>query len=149
MVFTMSELIHWGYNTSVRLSNFLLRIQENGKYQFTSFNNSFEGITGEKDEGFAGTVIKDTWTTTRRGGNGREVGRAGVVGRGGGKGRKLYLNNNKKKLKKKLLKDRCSERDIFTKIWKLKLKLQGGLNHSLVYSWVNYGTNFVKTGNTS
>ena len=32
---------------------------------------------------------------------GREVGRAGVVRRGGGKGRKLYLNNNLKKGKKK------------------------------------------------
>ena len=29
------------------------------------------------------------------GGNGREVGMAGVVGRGGGKGRKLDLNSNK------------------------------------------------------
>ena len=28
---------------------------------------------------------------------GKEVGRAGVAGRGEGKGRKLYLNNNKKK----------------------------------------------------
>ena len=24
---------------------------------------------GEKGEGFTGTIIKDTWTTTRRGGN--------------------------------------------------------------------------------
>ena len=31
---------------------------------------------------------------------GREVGRAGVVGRSGREGRKLYLNNNKKNLKK-------------------------------------------------
>ena len=32
---------------------------------------------------------------------GREVGWAGVVGRGGGKGRKMYLNDNKKCLKNK------------------------------------------------
>ena len=30
---------------------------------------------------------------------GKEVGKVGMVGRGGGKGRKLYLNNNKKMLK--------------------------------------------------
>ena len=41
---------------------------------------------------FTGTTIKDTGTITRGGGNGKEVGRAGVVG----KGRTLYLNNNKK-----------------------------------------------------
>ena len=52
---------------------------------------------GEKGKGFIGTIIKDIWTITRGGGNGRQVGRAGVMGRGGGKGRKLYLNNNKKK----------------------------------------------------
>ena len=39
-----------------------------------------EGISGEKGEGFVGTIIKDTWTMTGwqgGGGNGREVGRAG------------------------------------------------------------------------
>ena len=51
---------------------------------------------GEKGEGFAGTTIKDTWKITRGWKQGREVGKAGVVGRRGGKGRKLYLNNNEK-----------------------------------------------------
>ena len=46
---------------------------------------------GEKDEGFTGTIIKDVGTITRGSGNGG--GRWGGVG---GKGRKLYLNNNKK-----------------------------------------------------
>ena len=52
---------------------------------------------GEKGEGFTGTTIKDTWTITGEVGwkQGREVGKVGVVGRGGGNGRKLYLNNNK------------------------------------------------------
>ena len=37
-----------------------------------------EGISGEKGEGFVGTIIKDTWTITGwGGGNRREVGRAG------------------------------------------------------------------------
>ena len=39
-----------------------------------------KGISGENDEGFVGTIIKDTWTIMgwgRRLGNGREVGRAG------------------------------------------------------------------------
>ena len=52
---------------------------------------------GEKGEGFAGTIIKDTWTITRRR-RGNRGGRWGALGwwRGvGGKGRKLYLNNNK------------------------------------------------------
>ena len=31
-------------------------------------------------------IIKDTWTITKGDGNGRGVGRAGVVGRGGGEG---------------------------------------------------------------
>ena len=51
-----------------------------------------EGISGEKGEGFAGTIIKDTWTTITRSGGGNRGGRweglgcwAGV----GGKGRKL------------------------------------------------------------
>ena len=40
----------------------------------------------EKGEGFAGTIIKDTWTITRgEWKQGREVGMAGVGGRGGGK----------------------------------------------------------------
>ena len=47
---------------------------------------------GEK--GLIGTTIKDTWTKTRRGGD-----RGGM----GGKGRKLYLNNNK--IQKYLKKD--------------------------------------------
>ena len=52
---------------------------------------------GEKGEGFMGTIIKDTWTTTKQGWKwGREEGRDGMVGRGGGKGRQLYLNNNEK-----------------------------------------------------
>ena len=38
------------------------------------------------------------------GGNGREVGMAEVVRRGGGKGRKLYLNNNK--IQKYLIKNK-------------------------------------------
>ena len=51
-----------------------------------------------KGEGFAGTIIKNTWTI-RPGGWGVENrgGRWGGVGWGGGvggKGRKLYLNNN-------------------------------------------------------
>ena len=52
---------------------------------------------GEKGEGFTGTTIKDTWTITR--GDGNRGGRWGGLGCGegvGGKGRKLYLNNNKK-----------------------------------------------------
>ena len=44
-----------------------------------------EGIIEEKGEGFAGKSIKGLWTITRR-----------VVGGVGGKGRKLYLNINKK-----------------------------------------------------
>ena len=45
-----------------------------------------EGIIGKKGEGFAGTIIKDTWTITRgEWKQGREVGRAEVVGRGLGK----------------------------------------------------------------
>ena len=53
---------------------------------------------GGKGEGFTGTIIKDIWTITGRGGN--EEGRWGGLGWWGGvvgKGRKLYLNNNKKK----------------------------------------------------
>ena len=57
---------------------------------------------GEKGEGFAGTTIKDTWTITRGGGN-RGGGWGGLGWWGGvrGKGRKLYLNNHKKKMLKK------------------------------------------------
>ena len=46
---------------------------------------------------FTGTTIKDTWTKTRGGERkqGREVGVGGLVEKGGGKGRKLYLNSNK------------------------------------------------------
>ena len=44
---------------------------------------------GEKGEGFSGTTIKDTGTITRGGGgNGREMGMAGVVG--GDNGRKVF-----------------------------------------------------------
>ena len=56
----------------------------------------------EKGEGFIGTIIKDVWTITRGGGNGG--GRLGWWGGLEGKGRKLYLNNNKKtSLKKETL----------------------------------------------
>ena len=45
-----------------------------------------------KGEGFAGTIIKDTWAITRGvWKQGREVGRAGMVGRGGGKRQKTIL----------------------------------------------------------
>ena len=50
---------------------------------------------GGKDEGFTGTIIKDIWTITV----GVETGGRWGGQRcwaGGGKGRKLYLNNNKK-----------------------------------------------------
>ena len=50
-------------------------------------------ISGEKNEGFAGIIIKDIWTITRQG---VEKGEGG-----GGKGRKVYLNNNKKRKKEK------------------------------------------------
>ena len=56
-------------------------------------------MSREKGEGFAGTIIKDTWTIIR---GGVETGKEGVEGwdvglRWGGKGRKLYLNSNKNK----------------------------------------------------
>ena len=40
---------------------------------------------GKKDEGFLGIIIRDTWTITRGWKQEKEVRRAGVVGRGGGK----------------------------------------------------------------
>ena len=46
----------------------------------------------EKGDGFAGTIIKDTWTITRWGvETGREVGRAGVLAWGGGERQKTVL----------------------------------------------------------
>ena len=62
-----------------------------------------EGITGEKGEGFAGTIIKDTWTITQGGGGGLEMGgRWGGLGGGDGWGKKAddctwttIKNNNK------------------------------------------------------
>ena len=42
-------------------------------------------------EGFARTIIKDTWTITGRGENGREVGRARGLGWGGGERQKTVL----------------------------------------------------------
>ena len=50
----------------------------------------------EKGEEFTGTIIKNIWTITM--GVGNRGGRWGGLGwweRVGGKGRKLYLNNNK------------------------------------------------------
>ena len=56
---------------------------------------------GDKGEGFTRTIIKDTWTITRSGGNrGRRWGGLGWCGGVGRKGRKLYLHNNKKSVKK-------------------------------------------------
>ena len=50
-----------------------------------------------KGEGFAGTIIKDTWTITRGGWKqGREVGRAGVLGKGGGKRQETVLEQQNK-----------------------------------------------------
>ena len=47
---------------------------------------------GGKGEGFTGTIIKDTWTVTKGGWKQeREVGRVGVVGRGGEKSQKTVL----------------------------------------------------------
>ena len=56
---------------------------------------------GEKGESFTGTSIKDTWTTTREGGN--RGGRWGGLGWRGGVGGKAenYVNNNKNLKKKK------------------------------------------------
>ena len=67
---------------------------------------------GEKGEGLTGTITKDTWTITRGGGN-RE-GRWGWLGWWwGGKGRKLYLNNIKKKKNVKTCKKILSYRKLF------------------------------------
>ena len=49
-----------------------------------------EGISGEKSERFVETIIKDTWTITSGGGNGREVERA-VGWAGMGKRQKTVL----------------------------------------------------------
>ena len=51
-----------------------------------------EGISGEKGEGFAGTIIKDTWTITRWGvETGEGGGESWVLGWGGGKRQKTVL----------------------------------------------------------
>ena len=51
-----------------------------------------------KGEGFAGTIIKDTWTITRGGWKqGREVGRAGVRG----ERQKTVLEHKKKRKKRR------------------------------------------------
>ena len=72
------------------------------KNKWTVTRGEMGGANGEKGEGFSGTTIKDEWTKPR--GGGIRVGMAGVQGRGGEKGRKLYLNNtiflNGKKFKK-------------------------------------------------
>ena len=46
---------------------------------------------GVKGEGFTETTIKDTWTITGGWKQRREVGKAGAVGRGGGKRQKTIL----------------------------------------------------------
>ena len=57
---------------------------------------------GEKGEGFTGIIIGDTWTITKGSRNrGRRWGGLGWWGGVVGKGRKLYLNNNLKKERKK------------------------------------------------
>ena len=53
---------------------------------------------GEKGEGFTGTILKDTWSIKRRGGN--RGGRTGVVGRGGEKMKKTVLEQQKKNKEK-------------------------------------------------
>ena len=56
---------------------------------------------GEKGEGFTGTIIKDIWTIMWwEWKQGREVGRAGVVGMGGGKRQKTVLEQQQKSLNK-------------------------------------------------
>ena len=54
----------------------------------------------KKGEGFAITIIKDTWTINSGVGNGREGGRAGVLGWGWGKRQKTVLEQQLKKKKK-------------------------------------------------
>ena len=56
-------------------------------------------MMGERGEGLTGTTIKDIWTKMRGVETAERVVRS-RMGRGGGKGSKLYLNNNKKCLKK-------------------------------------------------
>ena len=52
------------------------------------------GVNGGKGEGFSGTCMKDTWAKPRiKGGKWGGLGLGAVVG---GKGRQLYLNNNRK-----------------------------------------------------
>ena len=51
-----------------------------------------ERISGEKGEGFVGTIMKDTWTITKGGWKqGREMESAGVLGWGGEKSQKTVL----------------------------------------------------------
>ena len=57
-----------------------------------------EGLSGGTDEGFVGTIIKDTWTVMGAGvGWWKQEGGGEGWGLGwrGGKGRELYLNNNR------------------------------------------------------
>ena len=57
--------------------------------RLTVIRGEIEGIMGEKGEGFIGTIIKDIWKATRGDWKqGKEVGRAGVVERGGGERQK-------------------------------------------------------------
>ena len=63
-----------------------------------------DGISGEKGEGFARTIIKDTWTIVLTGGWKWEGGGEGCgVGLGWGEKAENYLNNNKKMNKIKTL----------------------------------------------
>ena len=67
------------------------------KYSWQWPEGRGEGISGAKGKGFAGTIIKDTWTITRGCGNrGGRWGGLGCWAGVGGKSGKLYLNNNKK-----------------------------------------------------
>ena len=58
-----------------------------------------EGISGEKGEGFAGTIIEDTWTITRGEWKREGGGEGWGVGLWGGEAENC-LNNNKKYIKK-------------------------------------------------
>ena len=85
-------------------------------------------------KGFAGTIIKDTWTITR--GGGVEMGgRWGEPGWWGGVGGKAenYLNNNKKCLKIK-------KKTIFLVLWNLCLLTDNGM-HNLNLIIRKYHTN--------